>query len=58
MKDDSFWMVVREGASLHSGIRCEGGKSEAKELRKEMQQRHGGEWKTIKTTKKELAATA
>lgn len=56
MKDDSFWMVVKEGKSVKSGIRCEGGKSEAKELRKEMEQQ-GGKWKALKLTKKEFAAS-
>lgn len=56
MKDNSFWIVVEEGKSLASGIRCDGGKSEAKNLRKEMEQQ-GGKWKALKTTKKEIVSS-
>jgi hypothetical protein len=57
MKDTTeIWIVLREGSSLRTAIRCEGGKMEAKELRKEMQLKHGGAWKSLKTTKKEFAS--
>lgn len=56
MKDDSIWLVVEAGKSVHSGIRCESGKPEAKEIRKKMTKQTGREWKTLKLTKKELAA--
>jgi hypothetical protein len=57
MKDaEEVWIVVRTGSTLKNAIVCERGKQQAKELRKEMQQRHGGEWTSKKTTQKELSA--
>jgi len=58
MKDqDVIWVVLKKDAPLRTGIRCELGKSEAKELRKKMQQQHGGEWMSKKTTQQEIAAS-
>jgi len=58
MKDNSFWIVVEEGQPLKNGIRCDGGKGQAKELRKEKEEQTGRKWKTLKTTKKEIATAA
>ena len=59
MKDTTeIWVVLKEGSSLRTAIHCEMGKGQAKERRKEMQQKHGGAWKTLKTTKKEIATAA
>lgn len=58
MKDqEEIWVVMRKNASLRTAIRCELGKGEAKEVRKEMQQRHGGEWMSKKTTTQEIDAS-
>lgn len=56
MKDESFWIVVKDGEPLSSGIRCEGGKDEAKEVRKKLTSA-GGSWKAQKTTQREIDAT-
>jgi len=58
MKDDSFWIVVEDGKPLTSGIRCELGKGQAKELRRKKEEQTGRKWKTLKTTKKEIATAA
>jgi hypothetical protein len=58
MKDGSFWIVVEDGKALTSGIRCDLGKVQAKELRKEKEEQTGRKWKALKTTKKELATAA
>ncbi len=55
MKDEAFWIVVEDGKPLGSGIRCDGGKDEAKDVRKRMTQA-GGIWKTMKTTEREIKA--
>lgn len=58
MKDDSFWIVVEEGRMISDGIRCDGGKSEAQELRKDMEASTRRRWKAMKVTKKEFAEMA
>lgn len=58
MKDDSFWIVVEDGKPLTSGIRCELGKNQAKEVRKMKEQQTSRKWKALKTTQKELATAA
>lgn len=58
MKDESFWVVVEEGKTLASGIRCDQGKEQAKEFRRVKERQTGKAWKAIKTTKKELSSTA
>lgn len=57
MKDtNEVWIVIEEGKPLNMAIVCELGKQQAKEIRKEIQQRRGGVWKTQKVTQKDLAA--
>jgi len=57
MKDvEEFWIVIQTGQPLSKAILCERGKQQAKDVRKDMQMRHGGEWTSRKTTQKELAA--
>lgn len=56
MKDDSFWIVVEDGKPLKSGIRCDEGKEEAKNLRRSKELETGLKWSAKKVTKKELAA--
>lgn len=57
MKDDStFWIVYEEGKPKSSGIRCDEGKAEAKELRKLKESETGRKWKSEKTTQHELAS--
>jgi hypothetical protein len=58
MKDKSFWVVVEKGKLLASGIRCDLGKGEAKELRKEKEKQTGRKWKVLKTTEKEFTTVA
>ena len=56
MKDqDEIWIVIQNGASLDTAIRCTG-KQQAKEIRKTMQDKHGGDWQQKKVTQKEIAA--
>lgn len=54
MKDETFWIVVEEGALLSSGIRCDEGKEQAKQIRKKKTQLTGRSWKAIKTTQKAI----
>ncbi len=55
MKDDTFWIVVQKGLPLKTGIRCDSGKEEAKELRKKKTAATGNEWQAKKVTPKEFA---
>ena len=56
MKNDAeVWVVVEEGKHVSTGIPCELGKAQAKELRKEMTKKTGRSWTSKKTTQKEIA---
>jgi len=58
MKDDSVWMVIEDGKPLTMGIRCEGGKEAAKDLRKKKETETGRKWKSKKVTERELKDAA
>ena len=56
MKDNNeVWVVLRDGAGLKTAIVCESGKQEAKTVRDSMAEKYGGNWKSLKTKKSQIA---